>query len=236
MSGVQFNLLPDVKLEYVKTERSRRTVTTLAILCSAIALGILILMLFTVEVVQKKQLNDASKAVTTANKQLAKVPGLAKVLTVQNQLTALTTLHQSKHISSRFMTYLPEIAPANITINQASIDLAQNTMTISGTGSDQLAVNTFVDTLKFAQFKANPQDSNHTAFTSVVESAFGLSTAGATYTITANVDPALFANTGKTPIIILNNQVTTRSVLDDPSNQLFSGSTGSSSSSKSGGQ
>ncbi len=225
MSAVQFNLLPDVKLEYVKAQRSRSLVTTIAVLVTGVAVAILLVMIFTVEVVQKKQINDAAAAVTTANKELSGISGLNQVLTVQNQLTALSTLHQNKHISSRLMVYLPEIVPSNVQVTQANLDLAANTITISGTASNQLAVNTFIDTLKFAQFKTDSQGAAQPAFTSVVESSFALGGSGATFTITANIDPALFANSGKTPQIILNNQVTTRSVLEDPSNLLFSGQT-----------
>ncbi|HXY17920.1 MAG TPA: PilN domain-containing protein [Candidatus Nitrosopolaris sp.] len=223
MSGVQFNLLPDVKLAYVKAQRSRRLVTVVAVLLSSVAIAILLIMVFTVEVVQRKQLNDAAAAVTTANKQLSGIAGLDQVMTVQNQLYALATLHQQKHISSRLMLpYLPNITPSNVQISQVSLDLTKNTLSISGTAASQLAVNTFVDTLEFAQFKVGSQ-SARAAFTSVVESTFSLTNNGTTYTITANVDPGLFANTGQTPQIILNNQITTRSVLEDPSNFLFTG-------------
>lgn len=223
MSAMQFNLLPDIKLEYIKAERSRKVVASIGLLVSAIAVAILLIMLFTVEVVQKKQLSDAASAVTTANKDLSGITGLNKVLTVQNQLGTLATLHQSKHISSRIFTYLPEITPSNVKITQITMDLSQNTITITGTADSQLAVNTFIDTLKFAQFKASSSDTEHPAFTNVVESAFSLTATGSTYTINATLDPALFANPGsQTPQIILHNQVTTRSVLEDPGNVLFS--------------
>lgn len=227
MSSVQFNLLPDVKLQFVNAQRSRKLITTIAVLASAIAIGILLVMIFTVEIVQKKQLNDAASAVTTANKQLSGITGLNQVLTVQNQLKALSSLHQQNHISSRFMTYLPEITPNNVQINQAALDLTANppTITITGTAGSQLAVNVFIDTLKFAKFKATSQSAAQPVFGSVVESAFSLTQSGATYTITADVDPSLFTNSGQIPQIILNNQVTTRSVLEDPSNFLFTGTT-----------
>jgi Tfp pilus assembly protein PilN len=230
MSAMQFNLLPDVKLEYIKAERSRKVAASLALLISGVAVAILLIMLITVEVVQKKQLSNAASAVTTANKQLSDITGLSEVLTVQNQLGALTTLHQQKHITSRIFTYLPEITPDNVKITQTSLDFVKDSITITGTASSQLAVNTFVDTLKFTQYKATAQASQQAAFSAVVESAFSLSDNGATYTIDAQFDPALFTNSGQIPQIILKNQVTTRSVLEDPSNTLFSGQT------KTGGQ
>jgi Tfp pilus assembly protein PilN len=223
MSGMQFNLLPDVKLEFIKAERSRKVVASLALLVSGIAVGILVIMLFTVEIVQKKQLSDATASVTTASRQLSSITGLDKVLTVQNQLGTLVTLHQSKHISSRAFVYLPEISPSNVKITQTTLDFTANSIVITGTASSQLAVNTFIDTLKFAQYKASSTDTEHPAFSAVVESSFALTSTGATYTIDAQFEPALFANTQtQIPQIILHNQVTTRSVLEDPGNVLFS--------------
>jgi Tfp pilus assembly protein PilN len=223
MSAMQFNLLPDVKLEYIKAQRSRNTVSTVAFIATGISIAILVIMLFTVEVVQKKQLNDAASAVTTASKQLSGISNLNKVLTVRNQLGTLATLHQQKHITSRIFNYLPAITPSNVQITQTSLDFVKNTIAITGTASSQLAVNTFVDTLKFTQYQANAQDTKHQAFSAVVESAFSLTNNSATYTIDAQFDPALFTNTGETPQIVLQNQITTRSVLDDPSNTLFTG-------------
>ncbi|MGA3150688.1 MAG: PilN domain-containing protein [Candidatus Saccharimonadales bacterium] len=234
MSAVQFNLLPDVKLEYIKAQTSRSLATSIAVLATAVAIAILIIMLFTAEVIQKKQLSDAETSVTTASKQLTGITGLGQVLTVQNQLATLSKLHANKHITSRIFTYLPEITPSNVQITEANLDLTSNSLTVSGMAASQLAVNTFIDTLEFTNYKANAQNSEHPAFTSVIESAFALTDNGATYTITAQFDPALFANSNQqTPQIILHNQVTTRSVLNDPSNVLFSGQTNST---KSGGQ
>lgn len=224
MSKVQFNLLPDVKMQLVAAQRKRNLVISLAFLVSGIAFVIFLIMLITVDVVQKKQLSNADKSFANYSKQLASTPNVAEVLTVQNQLQTLIGLHQQKHVASRLFTYLPQVTPTNVHISQFSIDFGQNTMQISGTAASQQATNTFIDTLKFTTYKVNKQDQAQTAFLSVVETSFGASSNGATYSLTIQFDPTLFSNNlgGKTPVLTVPKQTTTRSVLDDPAN-LFNG-------------
>jgi Tfp pilus assembly protein PilN len=224
MSAIQFNLLPDIKLKYIEAQRSRNLVFGVALLVSAAAIVGFLIMLFTVEVVQKKQLDNANKAVTSASQQLQGISDLDKVLTVQNQLQTLTSLHASKHITSRLFSYLPEVTPTDVNISSVNLDTTNNTLAITGTADSQLSVNTFIDTLKFTTYKANSQDSEHVAFPSVVEDSFSFDQGKASFSLTVGYDPVLFSNTtGQTPQLIIHNQVTTRSVLEDPSNVLFNG-------------
>jgi Tfp pilus assembly protein PilN len=145
MSKVQFNLLPDIKLEYNRTQRMKTMITTVATLVTAGSLALLILLVLTVDIVQKKQLTDSANDIDTASKQLKNVPQIDQIITVQNQLKTLSELHQSKHISSRIFTYLPKLTPPNLTINKLDMDLKANTMVISGKASAQSNVNAFAD-------------------------------------------------------------------------------------------
>ncbi len=93
---VQFNLLPDVKLEYVKTQRTKRLLTLISIVVSIVGLAVLFLSFVTVNVVQKKSLNDLSSDITKYSSQLKNVKDLDKILTVQNQLSTLKGLHDQE--------------------------------------------------------------------------------------------------------------------------------------------
>ena len=90
---IQFNLLPDVKLEFIKARRLKRLVVMGSVGFSALALFILILVLVSVDVVQKKSLHDLNKDIQSNSTQLKSIPDLDKILTVQNQLGTLTSLH-----------------------------------------------------------------------------------------------------------------------------------------------
>jgi Tfp pilus assembly protein PilN len=240
---LQFNLLPDVKQEYLKAQRTKRTVITIAIVTSAVALFILILMLTTVYIVNKKQLSDANKDIQHYSAQLKAIPNLDKILTVQNQLKSLSGLHSNKHAVSRMFTYIPQITPLNVCLGKLNLDLGQNTLILEGTSDSQKSINTFIDTLKFTKYQLDQKDTGKYAFTSVVESQFGIDSSGtiqtrcdgkiapASYQITVQFDPILFSNTQNVALSVPQGLVTTRSVLDNPSN-IFNGQTGTSTTNK----
>ena len=232
-SKIQFNLLPDVKLRYIKTQRNRNVVIWGAILVSGAALAIFLIMAITVYGVQKKQLSDANKDVTNASNDLKAITGLNKVLTVQNQLQSLVSLHQGKHVTSRIFTYLPQVTPTKVSFSSLALDFSASTMTISGTADSHHTINTFIDTLKFTTYKVGSQDTDHAAFPTVVENSFSITKGQATYSLTVHFDPTLFSNKlldgqgkAQTPKLTVPKKVTTRSVLNDPGNVLFNGTTG----------
>lgn len=228
MSTLEFNLLPDVKMAYVKAARTRNLVLMISALVSAVALALLIVVFLGVDVVQKKQLTDAKKSIASYTSELKAIPNVNKIVTVQNQLQSLVSLHQSKHLSSRLFTYLPALTPTKAHITSIKLDMAANTMEISGTADGHQTINTFIDTLKFTKFKVGSDSTTKPAFPSVLETTFSLdnSQASATYTINATFDQALFANAsdGQAPSLIVPNLTSTRSVIEDPANTLFNGS------------
>jgi Tfp pilus assembly protein PilN len=229
MSKVQFNLLPDSKLTLNRNIHTKRLVFSIATIVSLVSIGVLIVLLLFVDGVQKKLLNDAAKNVDKSSSHL-KALNVERIITVQNQLQALPGLHQNKHISSRIFTYLPKITPTNVSINQLTLDLTKNTLSISGNTDSQKTINTFVDTLKYATFKVGPQSKAAPAFTQVVESGFSLNAGSVGYTIDMVFDPLLFTNSTKdaqgkviTPTITVSN-ISSSGALRDPSNTLFNSS------------
>lgn len=226
MSKVQFNLLPDSKLNFNRSQRTKKLVYTIATIACVVSIGLLLVLLLFVDGVQKKLMNDASKNVDKSSSQLQAL-NVGRIITVQSQLQALPVLHQNKHITSRIFTYLPKITPTNVSINRLDLDLTKNTMIISGSADSQKTVNTFVDTLKYATYTIGSQSSPTPAFTQVVESGFSLNVGTVGYTINMQFDPKLFANGLKdsqgnavTPNISVSN-ITASGALKDPSNTLF---------------
>lgn len=221
--SVQFNLVPDVKMDYLKAQRSRDTIVSAAVLVTVVSFAIFLLTFFSVSVIQHTQQKNLDSQIKTANAKLRGLSGLDQVLTVQNQLTTLEQLHQNKHINSRIFTYLPQITPNNVQIGQLTLDLKANTIQIDGTAPSQLAVNTFVDTLKFTTYTIPGSNGSKNAFPLVVLSNFSLSSGNANYSLNVSFDPVLFANNltdsgGKktAPVLNVPKQTTTRSAIDDP--------------------
>jgi Tfp pilus assembly protein PilN len=224
MASIQFNLLPDAKATYISAQRNRKLVTTIALLVSGISIAIFVIVFFSVNVVQKKVLSDADKNVKNDTQKLKDIPSIGQILTVQNQLQTLSSLHQNKHAVSRIFTYMPQLTPAAAHISSLNLDLGASSLQVNGTADSQKTVNTFVDTLKYAEFKTSDTDQGNLAFSNVLLSSFSITPGQVSYAISANFNPVLFSNPQqKDPTIVVKNQVTTRSVLDDPNNALFNG-------------
>lgn len=216
--AVQFNLLPDVKLEYLKAEKTRRVVLSVSVLIAIASVGLLVL-LFSVTQLQKKHLSDLSDDIKKESAALENQKDVGKILTVQNQLSSLTTLHDQKPATTRIFSYLTQIVPEKINITNLVADFTQNSITITGTADSLSNVNKFIDTLKFTNFTVENSEDKSPAFTNVVLTSFGLTQNLASYTVTFNYDPAIF-NITKDTSLVVPKLVTTRSEVEKPS-ELF---------------
>ncbi len=218
---IQLNLLPDVKLEYIKAQRARRLVLSVSILVAGVSVVILLLLL-SAGGLQRKHMNDLARDIKSGSDTLQKKPQINRMLTVQNQLESLTQLHSGKPAAARLFAYLNQVTPADVNINDFSIDFAQKTISITGTSGNLAKVNTYVDALKRAKFIAGKQngqnDQGHPAFSNVVLSSFSLNTdtqiAGeaANYTINLAYDPAIFDITQDVQLAVPSETVTRQSV------------------------
>lgn len=213
---IQFNLLPDIKIQYLKAKRQKHIVILVSVVASAAALGIFILLLTTVFVLQKKNISDLNKDIKTSSNQLQGVQDLNKILTVQNQLGALTSLHDKKVVSSRLLDYLTQVTPANASISKLEVDYATNTMTISGNAPALNIVNTYTDTLKFTKYVTGESNTEKSAFSDVVLASFTRDPKTTTYEVTLKYDPIIFSN-AKQVTLKVPKIITTRSETDKPS-------------------
>jgi Tfp pilus assembly protein PilN len=221
---IQINLLPDVKMQYLKVRRTQRLVVSISTLLIAASLFIFVLLIGTVDVFQRKNLDDLNHDISTDTHQLQNTPNLNKILTVQNQLQVLTNLHDQKPAATRLFGYLQQITPSSASISQFNIDYTQNTISITGNANSLDIVNAFTDTLKFTTYK-NTAGTDTNAFSSVVLSEFSRSSSGATYTITASFDPLIF-NGANNVSLTVPNIISTRSVVEQPTD-LFQDSASS---------
>ncbi len=234
MSTVQFNLLPDVKLEFYKAQKSKRLVFNAALLVTGAAIAIMAISFSVANIVQKKALSDADKDIKKYSDQLKTTPDLEKILTVQNQLNALPALHKQKHVISRLFDYLPSITPDKVNIGKLTLDDQANTMVITGTSDKIENVNKFADTLKFTSYTMSGSTDKKQAFKSVVLDAIGRDETTVSYTINVEFDPTLFES-GQTIALVVPQELTTRSVTESPG-AVFNGQTGQSTTKTQGGQ
>lgn len=213
---IQFNLLPDIKIQYLKAKRQKHLVVMLSVVASIAALTVFVLLLVTVFGLQKKNLADLNKDIKSSSSQLQSVKDLNKILTVQNQLGALTGLHDDKVVASRLLDYLTQLTPADAFITKFAVDYGASTMTIDGATANLNTVNTFTDTLKFTTFETSDnKGQQQPAFSSVVLKSFTRDEKSTTYQIQMNFDPTIFSSAGQVTLKV-PQIITTRSEVDKP--------------------
>jgi len=205
---IQFNLLPDVKQEFMRAQRTKHLMLTVSFFASAIALGVLVLGLSTVYVVQKKVTSDLRNDIATNSATLKNTPHISDILTVQSQLNSLSSLNNLKPVDSRLFGYLAQLTPVKATISDLRVDHTLNSMTISGNAPSLDVVNTFVDGLKFTNYTTIDSVVPTPAFSNVVLASFSRSSKTATYSITLTFDPTIF-NTTKTVALTVGSANTT---------------------------
>ena len=191
---IQFNLLPDVKQQYIKAQAVKRLVITVCFIVSAAVLFLFLVILSSVYVIQRKNIHDLEQDIHTNTATLQNLPDVADILTVQGQLNSLVTLNAQKPAASRIFGFLSGLTPNTATISDLKIDYAQHTMTISGNAPSLDVVNTFVDGMKFTTYTLNGQSGSSPAFSQVVLTGFSRNAKSATYSITSTFDPAIFNN------------------------------------------
>lgn len=212
---VQFNLLPDIKLEYIRVQKTKRTVQLIAGLVGAVSLGIMLLLFVTVNVIQKTHLNNLNDDIERYSQELRYTPELDKVLTVQNQLSRINELHDKKPVTSRLLGYITQVTPNSINISQLNVDFAANTMSLSGNTVSLKDINQFVDTLKFTKYAAG-EGEELPAFSNVVLASFERGDEQSIYSITLGFDPVIFSSQNDVRLIVPKT-TTTRSVTEKPS-------------------
>lgn len=214
---IQFNLLPSVKLEYMKARRTKHIVMLGAGVVAGASLLILVLLFLNVQL-QAKHSRDLGNDIKTQSRQLQDTQDISSILTVQNQLRSLAALHANKPDAARLIDYIKKTTPVGVTISGVDTDFEANTIVVKGKASNIKTVNVYADTLKFTTFTSADGATKGNAFKSVVLSSISTdsSDGSATYEINFTYDPAIFSNTADVKLTV-PDKATTRSELDAPS-------------------
>lgn len=203
---IEINLIPDVKQELIKAQRIRSTVISFSIVIGLIAVGAataLAVYAFPVQTLRNVVVDDSIKK---GGDQLAAVTDLSKTLTIQNQLTKISSLHDSAPINSRLFDVLVAVippAPNVIQVSDVTVDASSNTIAIDGQAANSYAaVEVFKKTIEGAVVKFTADGSQKsvslasnvsTSNTSYGEDATG--TKVLRFTLSFTYAPELFAST-----------------------------------------
>ncbi len=215
---IQFNLLPDIKLEYIRTRRTKRLIMLIASVVTAVSVTVMVLLFTVVNGFQKSHLNNLSSDIERTGTAIKDTEDLDKILTIQSQLTSLPALHEQKPVASRLFAYTSQVTPVNTSIARLNISFTDQTITITGAADTLGTINKFVDTLKFTEFKNG--DVQERAFFDVVLSSFGRDGRGASYTINLKFKPTIFESASAVELVV-PNIITTRSQTERPEEALF---------------
>lgn len=229
---IQFNLLPEVKIQYLRAQTTRKVISLVAFIVTGLSIFILVLF-FATHALKTQRLAKLSSDITSASKTLNSQKDINRKLTVQNQLTSLTKLHSGKPAVTQIFDYLNQVTPDKIvSITKFNVDYTLTTITITGTADSLTSVNKYIDTLKFTTFPkptlADPKKTETTnAFSSIVLTKFTFTNAKdtgktgaqtdqpATYIIDLKYDTDIFDNT-KTIQLNVPTATTTRSTSTKP--------------------
>lgn len=216
---IQINLLPSIKAEYVKAQRTKRMVVTISLIAIAVSVGIVGLLAAYAYGAQTLQLNNAQDVTKKLEKQIKDVDDLDKILTIQNQLAALTPLHESKPVMTRLFTYLQQTTPKDVTLAKYTVNNTESTWAVEGKAASIESVNKYVDTIKFTEIEGQ---NGTRAFSDVVLTSFAKDSGGGyTFAINYKFNSELFASSNPNIKLFVPPIVTTRSQTELPSGSIF---------------
>lgn len=132
---IEINLVPDIKQELIRAQRVRATVISFSIIIGIGAAGVVVALCLWVFGVQTALGAVHDSAIKASSEEISKIDDLSNALTLQNQLTTLPGINESKIINSRLFSVLTTInppAPNDIQITTATIDAESTTITIEG--------------------------------------------------------------------------------------------------------
>src|SRR5687768_13026732 len=107
---IQFNLLPDVKIAYIRTKRLKRLMLVSSVVAIIVSV-VLILFMISFVTVQKRHVGNLDKDIDRLIAEIESIPELDKILTVQNQLNALPALYAGRPAVTRLPSYLDQTTP-----------------------------------------------------------------------------------------------------------------------------
>jgi Tfp pilus assembly protein PilN len=216
---IQFNLLPDIKVEFNKTRRLKRSLIGASFLALGVAV-VLVIATFSMTVAQKRHIGNLDKDIVRLETEIKDTEDLDRKLTVQNQLNSLPALFDGRPAVSRLPVYIDQVTPVGVELTDLTYDFALNTIEYEGKSQGFDLINKFVDALKFTTFSVEGGDSNLRAFKDVIYSDFGRDDKAASFTIKMTYDPAIFDQTKKVSLNVPSG-ITTRSQITTPLPNLF---------------
>lgn len=153
---IEINLVPDVKQELLNAQRVRTSVISLSIVVGLATVGVVVVLAIWVFVIQAARGALADGAIKDESAKLANVEDISNTLTIQNQLSKLSSMHDNKSIDSRVFDILTTInppAPNTVAITNLTLDSEEKTITIEAQGAGYPSLEVFKKTIEATKFQ-----------------------------------------------------------------------------------
>lgn len=210
---IEINLIPDVKREYLRAERMRNLVVSVSIIAGLAALGIVLLvgLLLLGQVAREK---IAQGQIDSEYKKLSEVKDLSDLVTIQNQLSKISSINSSRSVDSRLFDVLSAVnpkAPNDVKYTSVKLDPSTNTLSVEGTATGGYsAVETLKKTITNATFRTTSDgatsDQPLVSDIQIGSTSFGVDSSGqrvVTFTLTMTYAQGLFDNTVKDARVVV---------------------------------
>ena len=218
---IEINLIPDVKQELIRAQRTRSTVITGSIFVGIVSVAVVVILAVYVFGVQTARNLFADSSISSGIKKLQNVSDLQKTLTIQNQLSKITALNGNKKVDSRIFDVLGAVippAPNDIKISSISINSSVRTIAIEGQALNSYsAVEIFKKTIEGAVLKYTEDKTakqvNLASDISISDTSYGADSTGAKvlrFTMSFTYASELFSpsSTNASIAITVNGNVT----------------------------
>lgn len=214
---IEINLLPDVKLEFIKAQKIRAKVIFSSLIIGITSVSIVAGLAVYIFAVQSIRGSVADGAIKDKTAQLNKVEDLPKILTIQNQLSKISELNSDKKIDSRIFDLLKVIippSPNNIQISDLVINPENTTITINGQAKNSYeALEMFKKIIEGAKVQYMDKDNNSSEVAlansiNTGNSSYGEDSSGQKvlrFTLSFAYAPELFSQATKNTIVKITN-------------------------------
>lgn len=229
---IEINLVPDVKQELLNAQRVRTSVISFSIIIGIAAIAVVVVLAVWVFGVQATRGLITDGTIEKESKALSEVVDISNTLTIQNQLSQLTAMHDKKNIDSRVFDVLTTInppAPNDVSITNLSLDSSTKTITIEAQAVNGYpALDVFKKTINATNFEFTENgEARKVALASRMsdsDRSYGDDASGATvlrFTLTFEYPAELFSRSAQSAIIVAPTRTNvTDSFLGVP-NSLF---------------
>jgi Tfp pilus assembly protein PilN len=183
--SIVINLLPDLRQKRLLEQRQRRLASVIAIMVSAISVG-LVLLLVIFSVGQKVIIDNLSKDITSKEQSISSINDVTNALTAQEHLNTLPNIWAQRVFLTKFFEAYVQVNPTDVTLNGLSITSA-NILQVTGTAGSYKSVSKLAEAMmqENVSFGANAKATNRPYFTNVNIQSVSASDQGSVFSITA---------------------------------------------------